>query len=100
MCWVGTAPKDESAMIDLTRLARAVHLSVQPVAPGRFLVSGGADDHMVDVSGGLVRCGCRDAQIHGDGCKHGLAVRLNSGDPEVVRAMRQLVARPAQRGAA
>ncbi len=39
----------------------------------------------------LVRCGCRDAQIHGDGCKHGLCVRLHSGFPEVVRVRRQLI---------
>ena len=82
-------------MIDLTRLARAVHLSVQPVAPGRYLVSGGADDHMVDISAGWVRWICASGQSHhGDGCKHGLSVRLHHGDPEVVRALRQLVPNP------
>ena len=81
-------------MIDAGRLRRAVWLEVHPVAPGRYLVSGGADDHMVDISAGWVRCDCPDAQLHGDGCKHGLCVRLHNGDPEVVRALRQLVPNP------
>ena len=84
-------------MIDPTRLARAVWLAVRPVAPGRYVVSGGADDHIVEIDGEYVRCDCFDAQVHGDGCKHSLLVRLLGGDPEVVLALRQLVAKPAQR---
>lgn len=87
-------------MIDAARLQRAVWLEVQPVSPGQYLVSGGSADHLVGVDGGWVRCDCPDAHLHGDGCKHALCVRLNNGDPEVTRALRQLVARPAQRGAA
>jgi hypothetical protein len=31
---------------DAARLQRATWLEVQPVAPGRYLVSGGKDDHL------------------------------------------------------
>ncbi len=84
-----------SASIDPTRLQRAIWLKIQPVSGG-YLVSGGADDHIVDVDGGYVRCDCFDAQRNGDGCKHALCVRLHSGDPLLVKALRQLVPAPAR----
>ena len=80
--------------IDSARPARAVWLEVQPVAPGRYLVSGGKDDHLVDVDGGRVACHCLDSQRAGDGCKHSLALRLRAGDGEVIDALRQLVPNP------
>ncbi len=81
-------------MIDAGRLQRAIWLDCLPVSPGKYLVSGGTADHVVDVDGGWVRCDCPDARIHGDACKHGLSVRLHNGDPEVVQALRQLVPNP------
>ncbi len=92
--------------IDAARLTRAVWLEVQPVAPGRYLVSGGKDDHLVEVDGGLIVCHCPDSQRVGDGCKHSLALRLRAGDGKVIDALRQLVPNPRhfpakrQRGAA
>ncbi len=80
--------------IDVGRLARAVHLDCRRVAPDRYLVTGGRDDHMVDIDGGYVRCDCFDAQRNGDGCKHALCVRLHHGDSDVVNALRQLVPAP------
>ena len=80
--------------IDPRRLARAVWLSCQRVAPDRWLVTGGADDHLVVVDGGLVRCGCIDSQRSGENCEHSLAVRLSEGDRDVVRVLRRLVPRP------
>ncbi len=80
--------------IDRARLARAVWLEVQPVAPGRYLVRGGADDHVLEVDGGLVVCHCPDSQRAGDGCKHLLALRLRAGDGEVIDALRELVPNP------
>ena len=85
-----------SAPIDPGRLARAVWLDCKPVASGRYLVSGGADSHVVVVDGGWVRCDCADSAIRGDGCKHALACRLHSGDPTVALALRQLVPEPAR----
>ncbi len=86
-------------MINSGRLQRAVWLEVQPI-DGGYLVRRGADDHIVDIDGGYVRCDCIDQQRNGDGCKHALCVRLLHGDREVVLALRHLVARPAQRGPA
>ena len=39
-------------------------------------------------------CDCPDRQIHGDACNHCLVVRLHSGDPLAVKALRQLVPAP------
>jgi len=83
-------------VIDAARLARAVWLEVLPVAGG-YLVRGGADDHIVEVDGGLVRCDCLDSQWRGDGCKHALCVRLHHGDTDVLEALRALVPAPAGR---
>ena len=83
--------------IDPARLRRAIWLDCRPVGLSGFMVRGGRDDHIVDVDGGYVRCDCFDAQIHGDGCKHSLLVRLLGGDPEVALALRQLVPQPARR---
>ena len=81
-------------MIDSGRLRRSIWLAVQPVAPGRYLVHGGLNDHLVEVDGGRVTCHCPDAARMGDGCKHSLALRLRAGDGEVIDALRGLVRRP------
>ena len=83
--------------IDSGRLAHAIYWDVKPVAPGRYLVSGGAAGHVVVVDGGRVICDCQDFAIRGDACKHALACRLHGGDPTVVKALRQLVPEPARR---
>ena len=82
-----------SATIDAFPLARAVHLDCQPAGFGRYLVG----DRVVLVDGRYLRCGCPDHLIRGAECKHLLATRLNCGDPDVVRALRALIAEPAQR---
>ena len=81
-------------MIDTGCLQRAIWLEVQPVAPGRYLVSGGEHDHVDDIDGGLVVGHCPDSPRAGDGCKHSLALRLRAGDGEVIDALRQLVPNP------
>lgn len=80
--------------IDPVRLARAIHLDYRQIHDTRYLVSGGSQDHIVDVVDGTVRCDCYDAQYRGDGCKHSLIVRLIAGDQSAVKALRQLVAPP------
>ena len=82
-------------MIDSGRLARAIHLDAQRIDVGAYLVTGGAQDHTVEVDGGRCFCNCPDAQARdGDSCKHALLVRLLNGDPEVAKALRQLVPEP------
>ena len=81
-------------MIEPGRLMRAIWLQAQPIDRG-YLVSGGRDRHMVEVDGGRCFCNCPDAQARdGDSCKHALLVRLLNGDPEVAKALRQLVPEP------
>lgn len=87
-------------MVDLGRLARAVHLDAERVGPGRWRVTGGASPHTVErLEGGGLICDCPDASF-GRACKHALAVRLCCGDLTVVRALRELVPPPARRGRA
>lgn len=83
-----------NAEIDPARLARAVWLDCQRITPDSFRVSGGQVDHTVVVSDGGVECECMDSSVRGRGCKHELACRLHAGDPDVVKALRQLVAPP------
>ena len=83
--------------IDAGRLARAVWLEAKLIDISTYRVRGGTADHMVEVVDGRCYCDCPDAQVRGPACKHALVVRLLGGDPDVVRALRQLVAQPAQR---
>ena len=83
--------------MDAARLVRAVHLTVERVAPGRYLVTGGAEPHEVTVdAAGTLRCACTDALVHRGaiGCKHTLAVRLMRADADVLEALRDVVPMP------
>ena len=82
--------------IDTARLARAVYLTAKPIDVNTWRVRGGVADHMVEVIDGRCYCDCVDAQARGPGCKHCLLVKLLNGDPEVVKALRQLVPAPAR----
>ncbi len=85
-----------NGVIEAGRLRRAVHLTAKPIDVAAYRVRGGTRDHMVEVVDGRCYCDCVDAQVRGPGCKHALLVRLLGGDPEVVKALRQLVPAPAR----
>ena len=89
------------ADVDAGRLARAVWLDVRCFGrPGLYEVRGGSRMHIVDVTAGSYYCDCEDHQWRGQGlCKHIAAVKLREGDPELIRALRQLIPRPARRPA-
>jgi hypothetical protein len=58
------------------RLARAAHLSVQPLGDG-YRVTGGQAPHLVTLADGRPWCDCPDfAKRRGQPCKHVLAVEL------------------------
>ena len=84
-------------MIDTGRLARAIYLTAKPIDVNTWRVRGGIADHMIEVVDGRCYCDCVDAQVRGPGCKHALLVRLLGGDPEVVKALRELIAAPDDR---
>ena len=87
--------RKDDTVIEPGRLSRAVHLEAVRVDADSFLVRGGSQDHVVQVVDGEVRCDCMDSQVRsGDNCKHCLTVKLLAGDPDVVRALRQLIPAP------
>jgi hypothetical protein len=80
-------------MIDLERLARAVHLDVEQIGNGAFMVSGGSRAHVVSKDS---MCDCEDARRRRGHCKHQLRVALATGDPEVLLALRRLIPLPSR----
>jgi hypothetical protein len=86
--------------VDLGRLARAVHLDAERLTDGRWLVSGGAQPHIVDLDAGS--CDCADSAVRGGPCKHLQRVRLALGDAAALERLRALVPLPtrARRGKA
>ena len=86
-------------MIDPDRLARAIYLTAKPIDVNTWRVRGGLVDHMVEIVDGRCYCDCPDAQVRGPDCKHSLLVRLLGGDPDVVKALRDLVPAPDNRSA-
>ncbi len=84
-------------MIEPGRLRRAIHLTAKRIDVDSYLVTGGHENHVVNVVDGECRCDCFDFRIHGDKCKHSLLVRLLGGDEAVVKALPEIV--PNHRGA-
>ena len=74
--------------VDLDRLERALALRAGRIGPGRYRVTGGAQDHWVDLaSPAHPRCDCGDHTWRDQVCKHILAALLREGDPRVVTAL-------------
>ena len=78
--------------VDPGRLERGVSLQALRVAPGRYRVLGGADEHWVDlVTPNQPRCDCGDHLWRERACKHILAALLREGDPRVLASVGALV---------
>jgi hypothetical protein len=90
-----------SESIDLARLERGVQLTCERVGDGRYLVTGGASRHWVDLfTPNHPRCDCGDHIWRDAHCKHILAAQLHEGKREVISAVGTLVAHlRAERGA-
>ena len=80
----------EQHAVDRVRLARAVHLTVHRVGPGRYRVEGGREPHLVEHT----VCNCVDDRMRHGACKHRLAVGLRYGNRQLLRALRDLVPKP------
>ncbi len=78
---------------DLNRVARAIHLDVEPLPSGRWIVTGGSAPHIVSQGA----CDCTDFVLRGAPCKHLLAVALRRGDPEVISLLHLMVPLPRAR---
>lgn len=78
--------------VEPARLERGVSLTAVRVARGRYRVSGGSEEHWVDLATvNQPRCDCGDHLWRERVCKHILAALLREGDPEVIRAVGGLV---------
>ena len=84
--------------VDLDRVERALELAADRIGHGRYRVRGGAQDHWVDLfTAAHPRCDCGDHLWRDAVCKHILAALLREGDPRVVSAVGQVVARLRER---
>jgi hypothetical protein len=78
--------------VDPARLERGVVLEAVRVGPGRYRVTGGADEHWVDLlTPNQPRCDCGDHTWRESVCKHILAALLREGSEEVITAVGGLV---------
>ena len=80
--------------VDLDRLERSLGLRGERVGHGRYRVTGGTQDHYVDLyTMSIPRCDCGDHLWRERVCKHILAALLREGDEMVVGALGTLVRR-------
>lgn len=94
------ATEPERGAYDPGRLRRAAQLAVKRLGPGQARVKG-QDEPWYDVDlSADVPCYCKDAEFHGRGCKHELAVRLASGDMGLIQALGEMLNAAQQRNAA
>lgn len=71
--------------VDPYRLRRSMELSVKGAEGGKYLVTGGQEDHVVLWREGIYFCDCKDYEKRKDDCKHILCVRRAKGDAEILR---------------
>jgi len=84
-------PLPETAF-ETARLERSLGLSGRRMEPGRYLVTGGQEQHWVDLRDPAnPRCDCGDYLWRERTCKHILAALLREGDERVIRALGSLV---------
>jgi hypothetical protein len=84
---------DRIGGIDSERLERSLQLDGERVGTGRYRVTGGAQDHWVDLyTTSHPRCDCGDHLWREQLCKHILAALLREGNDRVVSALGRLFA--------
>ena len=92
---------DAAGGVDLDRLERGLALRAERVGEGRYRVTGGTQDHWVDLfTAAHPRCDCGDHVWRDQVCKHILAALLREGDARVVGALATVVTRARTQGAA
>jgi hypothetical protein len=103
---VARAPKSEverkhyNGEYEPGRLRRAAVLAVKQMGPKEYAVAG-QEEPVYFVNLNIdVPCTCMDATMHGRGCKHELAARLQTGEPALVMALGQMLLQAEQRSAA
>jgi hypothetical protein len=85
---------DAAGGVDLDRLERSLWLRGERLGGGRYRVTGGAQDHWVDLyTADHPRCDCGDHLWRERICKHILAALLREGNERVLTALPSLIAR-------
>jgi hypothetical protein len=85
---------DAAGGIDLDRLERSIELRGERVGDGRYRITGGTQDHWVDLyTSTHPRCDCGDHLWRERICKHILAALLREGNERVVTTLPRLFAR-------
>jgi len=85
---------DAAGGVDLDRLDRSLKLRGERVARGRYRVTGGRQDHWVDLyTASHPRCDCGDHIWRERICKHILAALLREGDERVLTELPRLIER-------
>jgi hypothetical protein len=83
---------DAAGGVDLDRLERGRELQVARTGQGRYHVTGGRQDHWVDLyTTAHPRCDCGDHLWRDRICKHILAALLREGREEVLTALPLLI---------
>jgi hypothetical protein len=85
---------DAAGGVDLDRLERSLGLRGERVGEGRYRITGGTQDHWVDLhTAAYPRCDCGDHLWRERICKHILAALLREGNERVLTALPRLLAR-------
>lgn len=85
---------DAAGGVDLDRLERSLGLRGERVGNGRYRITGGTQDHWVDLyTTAHPRCDCGDHLWRERICKHILAALLREGNERVVTTLPRLLAR-------
>jgi hypothetical protein len=85
---------DAAGGVDPQRLERSLGLDGERVGNGRYRITGGSQDHWVDLyTASHPRCDCGDHLWRERVCKHILAALLREGNERVVRALGPLMMR-------
>lgn len=76
--------------IDPYRLRRSMELSLKGFDSGKFLITGGREDHVVLRNGAVFTCDCLDFEKRHEDCKHILCVKRSLGDSEILKMVKRI----------
>jgi hypothetical protein len=85
---------EKAGGVDLDRLERSLGLRGERVGNGQYRVTGGTQDHWVDLyTTTNPRCDCGDHLWRDRICKHIIAALLREGNEEVITSLPRLLQR-------
>ncbi len=85
-----TQRKAIKTSIDPYRLRRSLELTVKGFDNGKFIITGGREEHVVLQNGESFTCDCLDFEKRHEDCKHILCVKRSLEDPEIMKMMKRI----------